>query len=157
MPAELRRKIHRCSWYVEVAARCTSCRTHQFQKRFLSSECIHSFTHCESYTLRIDKRLVVRALCISSPHSASLPSRLQQEVRRCLDVRSSTVLVGSGASRWVVGALLSDLFFRSVQKSALGLRIFFVFSDMQKTSHDFWEIRPFEATYFNTTISTFRD
>lgn len=69
--------------------------------------------------LRIDKCFVVRALFISSHHIASLTPRLHQEVLRCLEFRSGTVLVGSGASRWVVGALLRGLFFRGVQKSPL--------------------------------------
>jgi hypothetical protein len=123
------RNVHSCSWHGEVASRFTSSSPRHFQKCFLSSECSHSFTRHERYTLRTDKCLVVRALCISSPHTAFLPSRLQQEVRRCLDVRSGTFLVGSGASRWVVGALLSGLFFGGVQKSPLGLRISFVFSE----------------------------
>jgi hypothetical protein len=118
------------------------------------SLCIHSFTHCERYTLRIDKCLVVRALCNSSPHIASLPSRLQQEVRRCLDVRSGTVFVGIGASRWVASALLSGLFFRGVQKSPLWLRIFFVFSDIQNTSHDIIEAHSFHQ-HVNSSILTF--
>ena len=154
MPSELPRNVHSCHWHGDFAARFTSSRPHHLQNCFLSSECIHSFTQHERYTLRTDKCLVVRELCISSLHTVSLPSRMQQEVLCCLDVRSGTVLVGSGASRWVVGALLSGLFFRGVQKSPLGLRIFFVFSDIQKTSLDIIQAYSFHE-HVNSSILTF--
>lgn len=154
MPAELPRSANSCSWHGEVVARFTSTRPHHFQKSFLSSECIHSITHRERYTLRIDMCLAVRVLCISSHQTASLPSRLHQEVRRCLEFRSGRVLVGSGASRWAVGAQLRGLFFRGVQKSALGLRSFFDFFDIQKTSHDIIQAHSFHE-HVNSSLLTF--
>jgi len=154
VPAELPGNVHSCSWHGEVAARFTSTRPHHLQKCFLSSECIHSFTHCERYTLRIDKCLVVCALCISSHHTASLPSRLHQKVRRSLEFRSGTVLAGSGVSRWVDGALLRGLFLRGVQKVRSWTSQFLRFLRYTKTSHDIIQAHSFHE-HVNSSILTF--
>ena len=115
------------------------------QKYFLSSDRIHSFTRHERYRLRIDKCLVVRACVVHllSPQCHFTVSLTTGSTALFRNSQRYSSCGGSGASRWVVGALLTGLFFRGAQKSPLGLRTFFVFSDIHTKKRDIIQTHSF--------------